>query len=208
MTPTGCARTGGRQRQPRRARLKMRASLNYSDRHLMSDTMKAPLIILALLISIALAGAQGIAGRVTAVHDGDTITVQTALAKPMKVRLAGIDAPELKQPFGPESRDALKLAVDGKTVLVLSYGTDLYGRTDGQIMCAGVDENLAQLSSGLAWVYTAYVHKLRPLDQITYQQAEATARTNKLGLWIDAAPMPPWKFRKNAKARATPSQDE
>lgn len=43
-------------------------------------------------------------GIVSSVYDGDTITVQTD-AGVKKVRLGGIDAPKLKQPFGNESRD-------------------------------------------------------------------------------------------------------
>ena len=45
------------------------------------------------------------AGKVVSVHDGDTVTVRTDDGQTLKVRLQGIDAPELKQPFGSRSRD-------------------------------------------------------------------------------------------------------
>lgn len=38
-------------------------------------------------------------GRVVGVHDGDTITVRTQTNQTIKVRLLGIGAPELGQPF-------------------------------------------------------------------------------------------------------------
>ena len=45
-------------------------------------------------------------GTVIAVHDGDTITLKNESGQ-KKIRLAGIDAPELNQPYGVESRGAL-----------------------------------------------------------------------------------------------------
>jgi endonuclease YncB( thermonuclease family) len=38
--------------------------------------------------------------RVPAAHDGDTLTLLTNSQTEVKVRLAGIDAPEKGQPFG------------------------------------------------------------------------------------------------------------
>jgi endonuclease YncB( thermonuclease family) len=46
-------------------------------------------------------------GRVVGVHDGDTITVIDATMTQHKIRLAGIDAPELKQEFGARSKQNL-----------------------------------------------------------------------------------------------------
>lgn len=44
-------------------------------------------------------------GKVVSVHDGDTVTVRTDNGQTLKVRLQGIDVPELKQPFGSSPRD-------------------------------------------------------------------------------------------------------
>lgn len=46
-------------------------------------------------------------GRVVGVADGDTITVLDASNTQYKIRLAGIDAPEKKQPFGQVSKKSL-----------------------------------------------------------------------------------------------------
>ncbi len=43
-------------------------------------------------------------GHVVEVTDGDTITVLDATKTQYKIRLAGIDAPEKKQPFGNVSK--------------------------------------------------------------------------------------------------------
>lgn len=67
--------------------------------------MRLAAFLLALaLVSPALAGT--ITGRVVSIHDGDTLTVLVA-KRQVTVRLADIDAPEAKQPFGTRSRQLL-----------------------------------------------------------------------------------------------------
>jgi len=70
--------------------------------------------ILAFLIATLLAAnisAATLDGRVVSIHDGDTITVLDASRKQHKIRLAGIDAPELKQAFGTRSKQNLSALV-------------------------------------------------------------------------------------------------
>ena len=43
-------------------------------------------------------------GRVVGVSDGDTITVLDDAKTQQKIRFAGIDAPEKRQPFGERSK--------------------------------------------------------------------------------------------------------
>jgi len=62
-------------------------------------------LIWGLLFASSLASAELLTGTVTSVHDGDTITLNTDSGA-KKIRLAGIDAPEIKQPYGIASRDA------------------------------------------------------------------------------------------------------
>lgn len=57
-----------------------------------------------------------LSARVLSVHGGDTITVQLE-ERMEKVRLIGIDAPELDQvPWGVQARDALRGLVDSQIV--------------------------------------------------------------------------------------------
>ena len=70
------------------------------------------LLLFAIFVAAATfqahaADAQTITARVVGVHDGDTITALTDDKRQLKVRLHGIDAPELGQPFGQASKRAL-----------------------------------------------------------------------------------------------------
>lgn len=67
-------------------------------------------------------------GRVVGVHDGDTLTLLVD-RREYKVRLAGIDAPELAQPYGRKAKQALSDLVFGEAIRVETAGRDRYGRT-------------------------------------------------------------------------------
>ena len=111
-------------------------------------------LFLLALAFVGQASAEFFIGTVSSVHDGDTITLQTETAT-KKIRLAGIDAPEIKQPYGFESRDALRQDILSQQVTVDTNKTDKYGRSVGKIMLNGEDINLKQVSRGMAWVGVA-----------------------------------------------------
>src|SRR4051812_3648267 len=71
---------------------------------------------------------------VVAVHDGDSLTIREAGRSPRRIRIEGIDAPELQQPFGIESRDALTSLTLNKSVEVHYKGHDRYGRMLARIV--------------------------------------------------------------------------
>lgn len=71
-------------------------------------------------------------GKVTRVLDGDTIEVLQD-KKPVRVRLANIDAPEKKQAFGSWSTNQLKNLVAGQIVKVTYTQKDRYGRVIGRV---------------------------------------------------------------------------
>lgn len=153
------------------------------------------LLILIALAFIGSASAELLTGTVASVHDGDTLTLQTG-AEQKKIRLAGIDAPELKQTFGPESRDALRLSVLNQSVTVDTNKQDRYGRAVGKVLLNGEDVNLKQVSAGLAWVYTEYIKELSVEDRQQYRAAETAANDAHRGLWQDEEPVAPWTYRK------------
>lgn len=130
-------------------------------------------------------------GKVVGVHDGDTITVYSGTGPQLKVRLYGIDAPELKQAFGNVARETLSDMVFGRNVQLKVQNTDRYGRTVARVIVDGMDVNAAMVRSGFAWHYKAYAKKDSGLAA-----AEDEARTGKRGLWADRAPVAPWEFRK------------
>lgn len=160
----------------------------------------AKIFIWIFLFAVELVLAEDITGGVFSVHDGDTITLQTS-SDTKKVRLAGIDAPELKQPYGPESRDALKQDILNQTVTVETSKQDKYGRSVGKLIFNGEDINLKQVSRGMAWVYTDYLKELSKEDQQLYLDAEKSAQKAQVGLWQDESPTAPWTYRKQTREK-------
>jgi endonuclease YncB( thermonuclease family) len=139
--------------------------------------------------------AQTITGKVVSVADGDTITVLDSERTQHKIRLAGIDAPERKQPFGQRAREHLSSMVAGRVVSVPAKKQDRYGRTVGVVIVEGRDANLAMVTAGLAWHYKKYEQEQAALDRQLYAEAEVKAKSARLGLWSDAAPIAPWDWR-------------
>ena len=141
--------------------------------------------------------------NVVQVHDGDTITVSLAgsaasRGKPrlVRVRLNGIDAPELAQPCGVQSRDHLAAAVLNKQVMLTTVTMDRYGRIVAKVTSNGIDECLDQLNAGAAWLYSQYLGSLTNADKPLYIKAAADAHEQHVGLWARDGQIPPWDFRK------------
>jgi endonuclease YncB( thermonuclease family) len=141
-------------------------------------------------------------GKVIHIADGDTLTVLDRENAQYKVRLHGIDAPEKAQAFGTKAKEALAEKVHEKTVRVVWKERDRYGRTVGDVWLPDRSGerniNIEMVQEGYAWWYRAYAPHSKALEQ-----AEARARTERLGLWRDREPEPPWEFRK--KERETKS---
>lgn len=133
--------------------------------------------------------------RVVGVHDGDTLTGLSASNEQVKVRLDAIDAPELGQPFGQQSKQALSGKVFGKQVVVHRKTIDRYGRTIGHVLVDGRDVNLELLEEGMAWHYKHFDRNRR------LAAAEEAARAAAKGLWSEPAPVAPWDWRQRRKTQ-------
>ncbi|MDW5419162.1 thermonuclease family protein [Iodobacter sp. CM08] len=154
-------------------------------------------IVIALLTSTCFA--ETLTGRVIGVHDGDTATLLTADNQTIKIRLAQIDAPELGgQPYGDRSKQSLSDLIYSKNVTVEIESKDQYKRSVGRILVGGMDANLEQVRRGMAWFYVQYGR------DASYRDAESKAKENKLGLWADSAPTPPWAYRRESKSQPAP----
>lgn len=138
-------------------------------------------------------------GLVIGVADGDTITVLDADNKQIKVRLAGVDAPEKKQAFGARSKLHLSEQVYKRIVTLECGKQDRYRRHVCIVLRDGRDMNLLQVKVGLAWWYRKYSTEQSFGDRQAYEASESKARAARVGLWVDANPVPPWDFRKMGK---------
>ena len=159
------------------------------------------LLLFVLAAVVTTAQSAELTGRVVGVHDGDTITLLVAGNQQVKVRLAGIDAPELAQPYGQKAKQALSDLAFGKDARVESAGPDKYGRTLGTVYVGAVNVNAMLIQKGVAWVYRQYPH---PPE---WERLEEFARNTSAGLWAlqPDQRMPPWEWRHGGAAKATPA---
>ncbi|RJX32326.1 MAG: nuclease [Oxalobacter sp.] len=160
--------------------------------------------IIAILLSALLlclpARAAELPGKVIGVTDGDTVKILIAGHKQERIRLAGIDAPERRQPYGQKSRQHLSNMIFGRQVVVVWKKRDRYKRIIGKIVLdEKTDVGLEQIKAGLAWHYKAYQKDQSGDDRQTYADAELRARDKRAGLWSDANPVAPWAWRRNGK---------
>lgn len=127
---------------------------------------------------------------VIAVSDGDSIKVSSQEGKIHAVRIARIDAPELKQSWGRDSSFSLAQLCLGTYAWVQPQTTDRYRRTVADVSCRGKDVSQHQLERGMAWVFKRY----EPPGSHLYA-IQAQAEKYRLGLWRDDVRQPPWIFR-------------
>ena len=132
---------------------------------------------------------------VVGIADGDTLTALCQGNQKVKVRLAEIDAPERKQPYGQRSRQSLAEICFQKRAVVQEQSKDRYQRTLARVTCDGVDANAEQVRRGMAWVYDQYAK-----DKKLYA-IQKDAQLAKRGLWAEKNPVPPWEWRKRMKQK-------
>ena len=148
------------------------------------------LFTLLFLLSSSVGSAEMFYARVVGVQDGDSIIVLTQTKQRIRVRLEGIDAPEMGQDFGRRAKETLSSLVFNRQVQIKQTDKDRYGRTVAVVFIGNQNINLTMVQKGLAWHFTRY--NSDPL----LQAAERLARKNKIGLWSHKNPIPPWVWRK------------
>ncbi len=162
-------------------------------------------ILVLLSLFVAQSFALTIDCTVTRVLDGDTFhclpekpVIGAKIHKDgtISVRLRGIDAPEKRQAYGVDAQQSLKSMIGGKTVKLDVKDIDKYGRVVAYVWLGKLNVNLEQVKRGMAWAYEEYLD--RPYASEFYE-AEKQARKQKLGLWEQSNPTPPWEWRKRNK---------
>lgn len=130
-------------------------------------------------------------GTVTHVTDGDSVWVRPISGgEPLEVRIQGIDAPEICQPWGPQAQAALAQQLEHQPVELDVRGRDDYGRTLARVHWMGHDVGAMLVGNGLAWSYR-WRGRAGPYDALQEQ-----ARNARQGLWSQGRAEPPRNFRR------------
>ena len=147
--------------------------------------------LLAWILTLAAfafqACAATITGKVMKITDDDTIKILDASNTQHRIRLADIDAPERKQPFGKASTRHLANST-ARQVVTVEYGNRVrYGRIVGKILLNGMDLCLEQVRAGYAWHYKKYAREQSPADRRAYAQAEIDVASGAGGPMAESA---------------------
>lgn len=171
------------------------SSLQKCARYVIATLDRRRLLLAPLLAASCAASAETIEGKVIGIADGDSLTIVDKNAKRLRVRLAGIDAPERKQPFGNEARKSLVEICMRKPAALETIETDTHKRLVAKVSCAGTDAATEQVRRGMAWVRAG-----SNLPTSGLPEMEANARLRGIGLWAGKKPEPPWEWRKRHAA--------
>ena len=142
------------------------------------------LVSAALLVTIG-TGPEPVSGLARA-GDGDSLTIGD-----VRVRLFGIDAPELSQTCqragqswacGRAAANHLSNLVRGREVKCLPTGFDVHGRVVARCSAGGIDLNRTMVATGYAVAFRRY--------SMDYVSAEQSARLGKKGVWAGTFEMP------------------
>lgn len=161
------------------------------------------LFTLLCLLTLS-ANAEVLQGRVVAVADGDTLTLLDAQNTQHKIRLNGIDAPELGQDFGQAAKQNLAGLSFDKSVVVIWSKRDKYSRIIGTVVSGALDLSLVQIRDGFAWYYREYEADVPPVERVLYDAAEQNAKFQLRGLWKQSGAQPPWTYRHANTVAAKP----
>jgi endonuclease YncB( thermonuclease family) len=171
--------------------------------HVLSSAraLAVALVLVPMVLAPACA-APGPEATVVSVGDGDTIRVRMN-GKPITVRLACIDAPEMAQrPYGQNARQYLQQRLPvGSTVTLDEKTTDRYGRLVAEVF-KDININLVLVEDGQAFAYRQY---LGDCDAREYLDAEHRASRRRYGVWqVPGGITRPWDFRRGRRSAAIP----
>ena len=152
------------------------------------------LLFLCPLVSACPAGtaidSTQLSGKVISVKDGDTIDILYNNKK-LTIRLAHIDCPEKKQPYGQAAKQFVSDKCFGQTVTIRHNNEyDRSKRLIGEVILSD-NENLNKslVKAGLAWHFKKYS------TDNSYAVLEQEARKQRIGIWSEPNPVAPWEWR-------------
>lgn len=133
-----------------------------------------------------------ITGTIIKIHDGDTYDLLLEDKSQIRIRMEGIDAPEGGMPYYRVAKDSLASMCFGENIT------------------AHINEKESGRNRFIAWTYTEDDRELshemvkaglaRHYKQFNTDEVlaalEIEARKNKLNMWSEKDPVPPWVIRK------------
>lgn len=141
---------------------------------------------------------QGQTGKVVGILDGDTYDILLSGNKILRIRMEGIDAPEKGMPFYEVAKNYLADLCFNKQITLKISGKDNHDRTLAfSYLNDGRELSHEMLKAGLAWHFKKYN------SDSDLAELESNARKQKLGLWVDTSPMPPWRNRELHRNRVS-----
>ncbi len=151
-------------------------------------------LVLVAVLSVPPAYATTFEGEVIRVKDGDSLVLyRPDVKRTSEIRLAGIDAPELAQPWGLQARSALRRKVERRGIRVEVVDRDRYGRLVGRIWVGPTYVNSYMTRYGHAWAFDRY------MTDRQIRAGQDLARTERRGLWAlppaDRLPPATWRER-------------
>jgi len=131
------------------------------------------------------------------IYDGDTLWVRSSNGQVLKVRFACIDAPELKQLLGEESRNHLRSFINeaGGKVKLQIIETDRYGRSVAELWTKSGLLQSRMAAAGMAFAYDQYRKNCPHWDAV--KSSEKAASELKVGVWRSPNFERPWDYRKS-----------
>lgn len=144
-------------------------------------------LLLSFFFIIRYSHSQEISGIISKVTDGDSFELLTSDQR-TRIRLFGIDCPEINQPYGDSATYYLNEFLND-SVIVIIRDIDRYGRTVGDVFYKDTLINYNLIALGLAWHYKKYS------DNNILSEAELEAKNNGVGIWSDSIQIAPWDWR-------------
>ena len=119
-----------------------------------------------------------------------------------------IDTPERNQEGGKDASNRLSILLSqGTSIKVQPVYKGLYEHKLLAVLVVLGDKNinLQMVQEGQAWVYENYIGIGRCLNIAQeLRQAQTTAQQQRIGLWNQNSPCPPWNYRKNQCSPRSP----
>ena len=163
------------------------------NKNTLAGTLILALALLLATIAYCFASSDAYTAICTRVIDGDTVDLVDANQKIHRIRITGMDAPEISQPYGKQAKAAISELILHKEVYVLPAGIDKYER---ELATLRLEAIIGQLD--VAEVMISNGHAFDWHGQ--HYKAQEYARENRLGIWSDTSFQErPWFYRRRTQ---------